>query len=330
MDRPPVLPRRHFLSLAGAAALGLPGASLAQAGGWPSRPIKVVCNFPPGSSPDVLIRAVSQPLHQALGQPVVIENRAGASGMIGAELVAKAPPDGHTLLMTAGSTMTTNPHVFAKMAFDPERDLVPVAGLARLNLFLVTRGDFPARNVREFLAWLKRHPGKATYGSAGNATGLHIAGEMLKGQAGVYAVHVPYRGASPALQDLLAGQIDFYFDPGIALQHVKAGKLKMMAIAAPQRSPLYADVPTLDEAGLKGFDAGTTHGVYAPAGTPEPILERLNQAINAALVMPAVRAQVAAMGAEPTPMTRAQYAALMADDSRRYAQVIRDRRITGG
>jgi tripartite-type tricarboxylate transporter receptor subunit TctC len=330
MDHDSVYPRRRFLgqAAAGAAALALPAASFAQADAWPSKPVKVICNFPAGSSPDALVRAISQPLQHALGQPVVIDNRAGASGMIGADLVAKAPADGHTLLMTAGSTITTNPHVFAKMPFDPGKDLVPVAALARLNLFLVARGDFPAANVREFLAYLKKHPGKVTYGSAGNATGLHLAGEMLKGQAGVYVVHVPYRGASLALQDLLAGQIDFYFDPGIALAHAKAGKLKLLAIGAPQRSPQYPDVPTLDEAGLKGFDAGTTHGLYAPEGTPAAVIERLNREVNAALALPAVKAQIATLAADPTPMTPAQFAAVMREDSRRYGAVIRDRRIT--
>lgn len=326
----PDFPRRRFLvgAAAGAATLALPTVSPAQAEAWPARPVKVICNFPAGSSPDALIRAVSLPLQQALGQPLVIDNRAGASGMIGADLVAKAPADGHTLLMTAGSTITTNPHVFAKMPFDPARDLVPVAALARLNLFLVARGDFPAGNVREFLAHLKKHPGKVTYGSAGNATGLHLAGEMLKGQAGVYVVHVPYRGASLALQDLLAGQIDFYFDPGIALGHVKAGKLKLLAIGAPQRSPAYPDVPTLHEAGLKGFDAGTTHGLYAPDGTPAAVIERLNREVNAALALPAVKAQIATLAADPTPMSTAQFAAVMREDSKRYGAVIRERRIT--
>jgi len=324
-------PRRRFVAQA-CAALGtgmlLPGMGRAQDDKWPSRPIKVICNFPAASSPDALVRAISQPLGQALGQPVVIENRAGASGMIGAEAVAKAQPDGHTLLMTAGSTITTNPHVFPRMSFDPAKDLAPVAALARLNLFLVTRGDFPAGNVAEFLAYLKNHPGKTSYGSAGNATGLHLAGEMLKGQAGVYSIHVPYRGASLALQDLLAGQIDFYFDPGIALQHVKAGKLKMLAIAAPQRSPLYPDIPTLHESGLKNFDAGTTHGVYAPAGTPAAIVERLNREINTILATPHVRQQIAPMAADPTPMTPSQFDALMREDGKRYGAVIRERKIT--
>ena len=321
--------RRRFLVQAGAAAAAtLAWSAHAQGDAWPSRPVKIVCNFPAGSSPDALVRAISQPLQQALGQPVVVDNRAGASGMIGAEIVAKAPADGYTLLMTAGSTITTNPHVFAKMPFDPTKDLVPVAALARLNLFLVTRGDLPVNNVREFLAYLKKNPGKLTYGSAGNATGLHLAGEMLKSQAGVFAVHAPYRGASLALQDLLGGAIDFYFDPGIALQHVKAGKLKMLAIAAPQRSPLYPDVPTLHEAGLKGFDAGTTHGLYAPDGVPPAIIERLNREVNAALALPGVKTQIAALAADPTPLTPTQFAAVMRDDSRRYGAVIKERHIT--
>lgn len=324
-------PRRRFLQQAGlaaAAALGWPGVASAQGEGWPARPLRIVCNFPPGSSPDALVRAVSGPLQQALGQPVVIDNRAGASGMIGADLVAKSPADGYTLLMTAGSTMTTNPYVFPRMPFDPARDLVPVAALARLNLFLMARGDFPANNVREFLDYLKKHPGKVTYGSAGNATGLHLAGEMLKSRAGVYVVHVPYRGASLALQDLLAGQIDFYFDPGIALPHVKAGKLKMLAVAALHRSPLYPDVPTLDESGLRGFDAGTTHGMYAPAGTPVAIVDRVNREVNAALATANVKALFAGLAADPSPMTPTQFAAVMREDGKRYGAVIRERHIT--
>ena len=321
--------RRRLLAagLAMAGAAGLPAARAAGADGWPTKPVRVIVNFPPGSSPDVLARALSLPLQQSLGQPVVVENRSGASGMIGAEAVAKAPPDGYTLLMTAGSTITTNPFIYPKIPYDTDKDLVPVAAAARLVLFLVARADFPAKNVKEFLAYLKAHPGKVSYASAGNATGLHLAGEMLKSQAGVYAVHVPYRGASPALQDLLAGQVDFYFDPGIALTHVRAGKLRMLATASPSRSSAFPDVPTLDEAGLKGFDAGTTHGFYAPAHTPPQLIALLNREINQALALPNVRAQIATIGAEPTPMTTAQFAAVMKDDSRRYAAIIKQQNI---
>ena len=315
------------LVVAAVAAVRFPRAALAQPGGWPSKPVRIVVNFAPGSSPDVLARAVSLPLQQALGQPVIVENRAGASGMIGAELVAKAPADGHTLLMTSGSTIVINPSIFPKIPYDTAKDLVPVAAVARLALFLVAKPELPVKNVREFLAYLKAHPGKLSYGSAGSGTSLHLAGEMLKHQAGVFAVHIPYRGSAPALQDLLAGQIDFYFDPGIGLSQVRAGKLRMLAVAMMRRSSLFPDVPTLDEAGLKGFDAATTTGFYAPAGTPPEIVTRLNLEINRILALPNVTSQLVAIGAEPTPLTLAQFAGQLRDDSRRFAAIIKERNI---
>lgn len=325
------LPIRSFLRRALLASvsvtllLAMPATALAQA--WPSKPLRIVVNFPPGSSPDVLARAISQPLQQAIGQPVIIENRAGASGMIGAEAVAKAPADGHTLLMTAGSAITTNPFIYASMPYDTERDLTPVAAVARIVLFLEAKASLPVKDAKEFLAYLKAHPGKLSYASAGNATGLHLAGEMLKSQAGVYALHVPYRGSAPALQDLLAGQVDFFFDPGIGLTHVRADKLRLLAVAGMRRSAAFPDVPTLDEVGLKGFDAGQTHGFYAPAGTPAPVVERLNREINRILAMPAVKTQIETIGAEATPLSVQQFAAVMADDSKRYGAIIKERQI---
>ena len=320
--------RRALLAAAAATAtLAVAAPALPQGDGWPARPIRLVVNFPPGSSPDVLARAISLPLQQALGQPVIVDNRAGASGMIGAEMVVKSPADGYTLLMTAGSTITTNPVVYSKIPYDTDKDLVPVAAAARIALFLVARPTLPATNLRELVAYMKANPGKLSYGSAGNATGLHLAGEMLKSQAGVYAVHVPYKGASPALQDLLAGQIDYYFDPGIALQQVRAGKLRMLGVAVAHRSLAFPDVPTLSEAGLKGFDAGTTHGVYAPAGTPADVIARLNREINKVLGLPSVRSQIAIIAAEPTPMTPEQFQAVMADDRKRYGTLIKERGI---
>lgn len=314
-------------SLAAMGALGVPRSALAQSDGWPTQPLRLVVNFPPGSSPDVLARVVSLPLQQALGQPMIVENRAGATGIIGAELVAKAPADGYTLLMTAGNTITTSPFMYSKIPYDTARDLVPVAAVARIVLFLLVRPDLPVKNIQEFLAYLKAHPGKLSYGSAGNGSGPHLAAEMMKSQAGVFAVHVPYRGASLALQDLLAGQIDFYFDPGIGLSHVRAGKLRMLAVAVPTRSSLFPDIPTLSESGLKGFDAGTTHGVYAPRNTPPEVVARLNGEINRILTLPNVRSQITMIGAEPTPLTPAQFAAQMNSDSRRYGAIIKENNI---
>ena len=321
--------RRKLITggLAAAAAAVVPSVVFAQADVWPAKPIRLIVNFPTGSSPDVLARAISLPLQQALGQPVVVDNRSGASGMIGADLVAKSTADGYTLLMTAGSVITTNPFIYPKIPYDTAKDLIPVAAAARILLFLEVRPNLPVKNVKEFLAYLKANPGKLSYGSAGNATGLHLAGEMLKSQAGVFAVHVPYRGASPALQDLLAGQIDFYFDPGIGLSQVRAGKLHMLAVASLRRSTAFPDIPTLDEVGLKGLDAGTTHGVYAPTGTAPAIIDKLNREINRALALPAVRAQIAAIGAEPTPLSPTQFADVMNDDSRRYGAFIKKQRI---
>jgi tripartite-type tricarboxylate transporter receptor subunit TctC len=317
--------------LAGVAGLALSLAtpwSRAQQDHWPSRPIRFVVNFPPGSSPDVLARALTQPLQQSLGQSVVVENRPGANGLVGGEAVVKAS-DQHTFLVTAGSTITTNPFLYPKMPFDVSRDLLPVAGLARITLFLVVRPELGVRNLQEFVALLKNRPGKLSYGSAGNGSGMHLAGELFKSQAGVFAVHVPYRGAAPALQDLLAGQIDFLFDPGISLSHVRAGKLVLLAVATQKRSPAFPDVMTMDEGGLLGFDAGTTHGVYAPASTRPEVVARLNTEINRALQLPTVRTQVTSIGADPSPMSISQYVSVMEADSLRYARIIRERHIQG-
>ncbi len=321
--------RRHLLSaLAAAGALALPAPfAHAQPTAWPSRPIRVIVNFPAGSSPDVLIRIVSPLVRDILGQPLAIDNRPGASGIIGANAVAKSAPDGYTLLMTAGSVITTNPHMIDSIPYDTKKDLVPVAAIARMALFLVTRADLPVSNVQEFLAYLKSPPRQLTYGSAGNATGLHIAGEMLNVGMGSEAAHVPYQGAAPALRDLLAGQIDFYFDPGISFEHVRAGRLKMLAVGALNRLSAFPNVPTLHESGLPGFDAGTTHGVYAPAGTPASTVAALNRAINQALNDPDLAQKIRAMGAEPQALTVQGLAEQMDADSARYGRIVRERNI---
>jgi tripartite-type tricarboxylate transporter receptor subunit TctC len=306
-----------------------PQQAFAQPSAWPNKPVKLVVNFPPGSSPDVVGRAIAAPLQQVLGQPVVVENKSGASGNIGADFVAKSPPDGYTLLMSAGSTIAINPHLQTKMPFDANKDLIPVAAASRMLLFLVARKDLPAKNLSEFISYAKAHPSKLTYASAGNGTGPHLAGEMLNSQGGINTVHVPYKGAAPALQDLLAGQVDYYFDPGIAISHVREGKLKMLAVAGLKRSSLFPDVPTLHESGLKGFDAGTTHGIYAPAGTPDEIVTRLNREINKILASPAAVSAIHNLGAEATPMSPAEFRTVLEEDSRRYADIIKARGIKG-
>ncbi|MDB5874435.1 MAG: Tripartite tricarboxylate transporter family receptor [Ramlibacter sp.] len=317
---------RRLLMAAAVAVLGL-AAQGAFAQAWPSKPVRVIVNFPPGGAADQLARSIGVPLQEALGQPVVVENRAGANGNIGGEVVAKSPADGYTLLMSSGGMVSVNPHIYPKMAFDPGKDLVPVASAARVLVYLVTKPSLPPENIQDFIKYVKAHPGQLSYGSPGSGSSPHLAGEMLKSQAGLFAVHVPYRGAAPALQDLLAGQLDFYFDPGIGLQQVKAGKLKLLAVGSPKRSPMFPNVPTLDEAGLKGFDADTVFGYYAPAGTPAPVVERLNREINKVLATQAVKDRILAMGGEALPLAPAEFGAKAMEDSKRFGAIIKERKI---
>jgi tripartite-type tricarboxylate transporter receptor subunit TctC len=317
------------LALASLAAPAVLAQAAAPASGaaWPSKPIKVIVNFPPGGAADQLARAIGLPLQEALGQPVVVENRAGANGNIGGDLVAKSPPDGYTFLMSSGGMVSVNPHIYPRMSFDPTKDLVPVAAAARVLVYLVTKPSIPANNIREFIAYVKANPGKLSFGSPGTGSSPHLAGEMFKSQAGLFALHVPYRGAAPALQDLLGGQLDFFFDPGIGLQHVKSGKLKLLAVGSPKRSPMFPDVPTLDEAGLRGFDADTVFGFYAPAGTPQEVVTRLNREINRIVGTQAVKDRILALGGEPLPLTPAEFGAKATEDSRRFGAIIKERKI---
>ena len=317
-----------FLRIATLAVACAFGASV-HAQAWPSKPLKIVVNFPPGGAADQIARAVAPQLQTALGQTVVVENRAGSGGNIGGDAVAKSPPDGYTLLMSSGGMVSVNPHIYARMPFDPAKDLVPVAAAARVLVFLVVRTESPVKDFNALLADLKAHPGQRSFGSPGNGSSPHLAAEMMKSQTGVFAVHVPYRGAAPALTDLLGGQLDFLFDPGIAIPHIKAGKLRVLAVGSPQRSPLFPEVPTLDELGLKGFDADTVFGFYAPAGTPEAVITRLNTEINRILGTPALQERIGALGGVPAPMSPAQFAAKAAEDSRRFGAIIKERRIVG-
>ena len=325
-------PRRRRLLGAGATLAGLSSLATlparAQAAPWPTaKPIRMIVNFPAGGSPDAVARAVGTPVSQSLGQQIVIDNRGGAGGLIGSEAAAKSAPDGYTFLCSSGSGAAIVPLLTPKMPYDP-KDLVPVAAGARLELFLVVRADAPYKTFAEFVNHAKRNPGRLSYGSPGNGTSPHIAGEMLKAQAGLYTVHIPYRGSAAALQDLLGGNLDYTFDPGIAFSHVRAGRLRLLAVASLKRIGVFPDAPTLDELGLKGFDAGTTHGFWAPAGVPAEIIDRMNREINRALGLPAVADAIRALGAEPTPMSPKAFGDLIAADSARYAKIIQERKIT--
>ncbi|WP_325345732.1 Bug family tripartite tricarboxylate transporter substrate binding protein [Xylophilus sp.] len=304
-----------------------PLAQAQQAQNWPAKPVTVVVNFAAGGAADQLARIVGAPLQDALGQPVVIDNKGGAGGNLGGEFVAKAKPDGYTLLMSSGGMVSINPHIYPKLPFDPGKDLAPVAAVARVPFYLVVRADSPVKDFKGLVADLKAHPGKRSFASPGNGSSPHLAGEMLTSQTGTSAIHVPYRGAAPALTDLIGGQVDFLFDPGISLQYVKSGKLRMLAVASLRRAPLVPDVPTLDELGLKGFDADAVFGFYAPAGTPRPVGERLNAEINRILAQPAVKERIVAIGNVPLPMTPAEFGHKGGEDFRRLGALIRERGI---
>jgi len=329
-------PRRRLLTQAAALAaftaagfIGALPAALAQA--YPDKPVKVIVNFPAGGAADQIARAITTPLSEVLGQSFVVENKSGAGGNIGGEAAARAPADGYTLLMSSGGMVAINPIIYKNMPFDPVKDLTPVAAAARVLLYLEVNPDkVPAKTVAEFIDYLKANPDKLSYSSPGNGSSPHLAGELFKERAGVTALHVPYRGAAPAMRDLLGGQVDFMFDPGIGLQNVDAGKLKLLAIGSPERSPRYPDVPTLSEAGLDGFNADSFFGFYAPAGTPPEIIKRLNTEINKIVNSPAFAEKLANMGSVPAPMTPEEFGNKAHEDAERFGKLIRDRGIMGG
>ena len=309
------------------AAIALPELAGAQV--WPAKPLRIIVNFPPGGAADVIARAAAPGLGDALGQQVVIENRPGAGGNIGANAVAKSPSDGYTLLMGSGGTVSINPHIYAKMPFDPVKDLQPVAAAARVLVFLVTRPELPVKTFGEFITYAKANPGKLSFGSPGNGSSPHLPAEMLKRETRTFMVHIPYRGAAPALTDLLGGQLDFMFDPGIGLQHVRSGKLRLLAVGSPKRSPLFPEVPTVAEAGVAGFDADSWFGFYMPAAVPQEVVARLNREINRILQTAAVKERIAGLGGEAASMTPAEFGERGRADSVRFAAFIKAAGIKG-
>ncbi len=313
--------RRMALALVAVLGLASP-AAWAQA--FPSKPLKLIVNFPPGGAADVIGRALAQQLGDQLKQQVVVENRPGANGNIGADAVAKSPGDGHTLLMSSGGAVTVNPFLYTRMPFDAEKDLLPVASVARVLVFLMTHPSLPVNRAQELIAYAKANPNQLSFGSAGSGSSPHLAGEMFKRQARFEATHVPYKGAAPALTDLLAGQIQFMFDPGPGLRHAKEGKLKLLAVGSPKRSSQWPDTPTLAELGMTGFDADTTFGVYAPNGTPAAVVTQLHEAINKALTTPPVIEVIRNLGAEVAGQGRGEFIAGQARDRERLGAFIKE------
>jgi len=323
----------HRIARALCAALCAPGllagvSAPAAAQPWPDKPIRLVVNFPAGGAADTLARGISPGLSEALKRPVVIDNRPGANGIVGGDAVAKAPADGYTFLLTSGGAVAIDPFLYKKMPYDPLKDLTPVASVALVRVYLLVHPSVPAKTLDAFIAYVREHPGKLSYGSAGNGSTPHIAAEMFKRTGKLDAVHVPYKGAAPALSDLLAGQVQFMFDPGPGLQHVASGKLRLLAVASAKRAAQYPDVPTLAEAGLQDVDGDSTFGVYAPAGTPPAIVERMNREINRALAGAQLQDNVNKLGGAVAPLSIQAFAERQNVDRARYGRFIRQAGIT--
>lgn len=319
--------RTALASVVSLAALVLAAAftvAPAAAQNYPGKPLRMIVNFPPGGAADVMGRAVAQVVGESLKQPIVVENRPGANGNLGADAVAKSAADGYTLLMSSGGAITVNPFLYAKMPFDADKDLVPVASVARVLVFLMAHPSVPANNVAEFVAYARANPGKLSYGSAGSGSSPHLAGEMFKRQAKFEATHVPYRGAAPALTDLLSGNVQFMFDPGPGLRHAKEGKLKLLAVGSAKRSGQVPDTPTMAEAGMAGFDADTVFGIYLPGGTPAPIVAQLHDEVNKALASAKVLEVIRSLGGEVMAVSRNEFIERQNKDRERFGAFIRE------
>ena len=293
--------------------------------GFPTKPIRLITLTTPGGSLDILARTLSQQLTLQMGQPVVVEARTGAGGNIGADVVAKATPDGYTIGMATSSTHGSNQSLYgARMPFDPIRDFAPITLAAGLNNVVVLHPSIPVKNMTELAAYAKAHPGKLSFGSAGTGTGQHLSGEVFQIMTGVKMVHVPYRGAAAAVPDLLAGQIQLMFVsiPDV-LQHIRAGKLNAIAVTANRRAPTLPDIRPVAEQGYPEFDINGWFGVVAPAGTSREIVDRFNREIVAALALPAIREKLTGIGLDPMTTTPDQFAAFIRSEVDRWGKVVK-------
>ncbi len=304
----------------------LPGALPdAQAQAWPSRPIRIVVPFPPGGGTDIGTRIVGQKLQEALGQPVVIENRAGASGIVGTEFAARAAPDGYTLMMGNIGTHTINPGLFSKLSYDPVKDFAPISQVALLPMFLLVNPSVPAASVKELVALAKAKPGQINYSSSGAGGMPHVSAALFGSMAGVAMVHIPYKGGGPAVADLIGGQVQVSFATVLeSISHVKAGKLRALGVSSAKRSAAMPELPTIAEAGLPGYESGSWLALFAPAGTSREIVARLSDEAIRIVRMPDVREKLLQQGADPVGGTAAELAATQLADIAKYARVLRE------
>ena len=305
-----------------AAVLTLASAS---AGAFPDKPVRFVIGFTPGGPSDILARAVGQKLAERWGQQVMIENRPGAGGNLAAEAVAKSAPDGYTWLLGNNSILATNQSLYKKLPYDPVKDFAPVALVAVQPNILVVHPSLSASSVSELVALAKQNPGKLNYASSGAGAAAHLAGELFKTMAGVDIVHVPYKGAQPALTDLIAGQVQLMFATSASvIPYVKAGRLRALAVTTAQRSPSVPELPTVSEAGLAGFEATTWHGVVVPMATPAPLVQRLNQDLNLVLGEKELKERLAGLGAEVLTGTPRDFADYIAREIPKWTKVVKD------
>jgi tripartite-type tricarboxylate transporter receptor subunit TctC len=314
--------RRRFLHLVAAAA-ALPAVSrLVSAQDYPTRPVRIIVGFAAGGTTDILARLIGQWLVERLGQPFIIENRPGAGTNIGTETVVRAPPDGYTLLLIPTAS-AVNASLYGKLNFDFIRDITPVAGLGREPIVMLVNPSVPAKTVPEFVAYARANPGKVIMASGGNGTPAHVAGELFKMTAGIDMLHVPYRGAAPALTDLLAEQVQTYFGPLVAsVEHIKAGKLRALAVTTAMRSVALPDIPTVAQY-FPSYDASNWYGVGAPKNTPTEIVDRLNKEINAGLSDPKIKARLADLGATVIAGSPSDFRKLIEDETEKWAKVIK-------
>jgi len=326
MEKPLKTPFRRLLLATAAFALCGP-AAFAQTPAWPSKPVRVIVAFPPGGLADVLVRVLQPQLAEALGQPMVIENKAGAGGNVAAAELARVGSDGHSFMVNVSTLESVNPLMFERMPVDPAKEFQHAALLANTQLFLVTRPTLEVKNVKELVAYAKANPGKLSYGSAGTGTTPHIGGELFKQNAGIFATHVPYRGAAPAIQDLMAGQVDYGFMPGTVFQAVKAGKLKLLAVASRERTDNFPGAPTMKAEGAGDVFVDTPFVFYAPASMPAGSVARLNREVNRLLATPAIKAKFAEVGADALPLAPAEVKSMVQAEIALFGPIVKSRGI---
>lgn len=309
--------------LASALLVGLPLVAAAQATDFPSKSIRIVVPFPPGGATDAAARLVAQKMGDHWGQPVVVDNRAGAGGNVGSDFVAKSVPDGYTLVMGVTGSHAINISLYSKMPYDPLADFIPISQVAVVPNVLVVHPSVPAKNLAELIALAKKEPGTLNYASLGNGTAAHLGMEMLKSAAGVDITHVPYRGSAPAVSDLLAGQVQMMVD-GLpsSLPHVQAGKLRAIALTSLHRAPALPNLPTISET-YPGFYADAWSGLFAPKGTPQPVVDKLSAEVQRILKLPDVREKLVALGAEPVGSTQAEFTAHVKREIDKWAKVVK-------